>query len=303
VFVRTGSLWSQQAVLRASPAVSNQKLGATVSVSGDVVAAGIGDLIGNPPVFVFRRNGSIWSEEDQLHGSSTTNAFFGADLSLDGDLLAIAGPGGQGDRAYVFRYTSGAWLEETSLVGSGVTGDYFGSAVAASGDTVAVGAWGDYSNGRGIDPVGTTNTAQFSGAVYVFRMVGTEWTLEAFIKSSNSDSLDQFGRDLALAGDVLAVGALGEAGGGQDVGADETDNSASTAGAAYVFHRVGDTWAQDFYVKASNAESDDQFFPVALSRDTLVIGAAREDSSAIGIDGAQGNDDGAADSGAMYILR
>ncbi len=70
----------------------------------------------------------------------------------------------------------------------------------------------------------------------------------------------------------------------------------------YVFTRSGATWTQQAYIKASNTGVNDQFgFSVALSADTLAVGAKREDSNATGINGNQ-TDNSTADSGAVYVF-
>src|SRR6185295_13476722 len=88
------------------------------------------------------------------------------------------------------------------------------------------------------------------------------------------------------------------------VGGNQNDNSATEAGAAYVFTRPagGTTWSQQAYLKASNAEADDGFGEsVALSGDTLVVGAYGEDSNATGVGGDQ-TDELASDAGAVYVF-
>ena len=60
--------------------------------------------------------------------------------------------------------------------------------------------------------------------------------------------------------------------------------------------------AQEAYVKASNTGASDRFgSSVALSGDTLAVGAYLEDSNATGIGGNQTNDS-AVDSGAVYLF-
>jgi FG-GAP repeat len=64
------------------------------------------------------------------------------------------------------------------------------------------------------------------------------------------------------------------------------------------------TFAQEAYVKASNAGASDFFgYSVALSADgsTLAVGAYAEDSAATGIDGNQNNSP-SADAGAVYVF-
>jgi len=107
---------------------------------------------------------------------------------------------------------------------------------------------------------------------------------EAYVKASNTGAGDQFGYSVALSadGDTLAVGAPFEASSTSGIDGDESDNSASSSGAVYVFSRSGDSWTQEAYIKASNAEADDNFgWSLALSADgdTLAVGAINEASS------------------------
>lgn len=103
---------------------------------------------------------------------------------------------------------------------------------------------------------------------------------QAYIKASNIDSGDQFGKALAISGDTLVVGVASEDGDINSTWATPNDNAAN-AGAVYVFVRNGTTWTQQAYLKASNAEAGDSFgSSVAILGDTLVIGAFGEDGDA-----------------------
>ncbi len=81
-----------------------------------------------------------------------------------------------------------------------------------------------------------------------------------------------------------------------------TDNSALNSGAVYIFIRSGTTWSQQAYLKASNTGAGDWFgSAVAVSGDTLVVGARFEDSNATGVNGDQA-DNSVNDSGAAYVF-
>jgi hypothetical protein len=63
-----------------------------------------------------------------------------------------------------------------------------------------------------------------------------------------------------------------------------------------------DPIAQQAYVKASNTDSYDEFgYSVAVSGDTVVVGAIHESSSAIGVNGDQANNS-ALNAGAAYVF-
>jgi FG-GAP repeat len=124
-----------------------------------------------------------------------------------------------------------------------------------------------------------------------------------YIKASNTGRSDGFGVAVSLSGSVLVVGANNEASAAVGVNGDQSDNSALSAGAVYVFQRNGLSWAQQSYIKASNAGRGDQFgLLVAVSGDTLAVGATTEASSATGIDGNQASE-AAIEAGAVYLFR
>ena len=180
--------------------------------------------------------------------------------------------------------------------------DYFGYSVALSGDTLAVGAQNEGSNATGVNGNQANNSAQSSGAVYVFTRSGTTWTQQAYLKASNTGVSDQFGGSVALSGDTLAVGAQYEDSNATGVNGNQANNSANDSGAVYVFTRSGTAWSQQAYLKASNTGADDYFgSSVALSGDTLAVGAHLEDSNATGVNGNQANNS-AGNSGAVYLF-
>jgi hypothetical protein len=172
-------------------------------------------------------------------------------------------------------------------------------AMSADGNTLAVSAPHEDSGATGVNGNQRDESAWDSGAAYVFVRTGPTWSQQAYIKPSNTQTSDKFGFALALSGDgnTLAIGATLEdssarsinppsPGGSGGTGGGQADNSADSAGAAYVFVRNGSTWSQQAYVKASNADAGDQFgWSVALSRDgsTLAVGAQTEASAATGV--------------------
>ena len=186
-------------------------------------------------------------------------------------------------------------------------GDEFGRhmALSADGNTLAVGAEYESSNATGINGDQSDNSAQYSGAVYVFAHDATgRWVQQAYIKASNAETWDTFGEAVALSadGNTLVVGAPGEDSNAAGIGGVQSDNSLSDSGAVYVFVRdANDTWSQQAYIKASNPGQGDDFGTSAyLSQDgnVLVVGAPGEDASATGGQ----NDNSTSDSGAVYVF-
>jgi len=128
--------------------------------------------------------------------------------------------------------------------------------------------------------------------------------LQAYLKASHTeDGLPaEFGYSVAISGDTAVVGAKNEASNATGINGDQNNISALNSGAAYIFVYDGYDWAQQAYLKASNTGKTDWFgHSVAISGDTVVVGAILEDSSATGINGDQ-LDNGLSAAGAAYVF-
>jgi len=335
--------FSQQGYLKASDAVSNQNYGLSVAFASDTIAVGAFSEGGSGAVYVYSRaiNG-IWSQQVKLKASNAEagDQFgFSVALAADGNTLAV-GVNKEGSAAtsidgnethscstvtpnnctadsgavYVFTRSGGSWSQQAYIKASNTgAGDQFGDSVAlaADGNTLAVGANQEASNAIGIDGNQNDDSASGAGAAYVFVRSGGTWSQQAYVKASNAEANDGFGTSVALTedGNTLAVGANNEASNATLIDGNQNDNSAPKAGAAYVFTRSGSTWSQQTYVKASNTDQKDQFgISVALSGDTLAVGAYLEDSASNSINGNETHSctftlpfNCAEDSGAVYV--
>lgn len=155
---------------------------------------------------------------------------------------------------------------------------HVGTSLDASGATIVAGAPFDSGNARGVNQLPVDQGLRDSGAAYVFvREVSSGWAQLAYLKASNADAQDTFGRAVAIDGDTLVVGAPLESSAAQAIDGDELDNSAPGAGAAYVFVRDGSgAWTQQAYLKASDAMAGDQFGTgVAIHDDTIAVSGRR----------------------------
>lgn len=280
-------------------------------------------------IYVFTRSNGLWSQQDYIKASNTdAGDNFGQALALsaDGNTLAVGASfeaskatgidGNQADNSaanagavYVFTRSTGVWSQQAYVKASNTNAyDYFGAALAlsADGNTLAVGAWGEASNATGINGIQNANSYSGAGAVYVFTRSTGAWMQLAYVKASNTAAGDNFGRTVALAADgsTLAVGAWGEDSNATGIDGNQADNSASNAGAVYVFTLSGGAWSQQAYVKASNTDKYDNFgSALAFSADgnTLAVGAYAEASNATGIDGDQ-TYNYAGGAGAAYVF-
>ncbi len=69
---------------------------------------------------------------------------------------------------------------------------------------------------------------------------GTTWSQQAYVKASNTGVGDQFGHSVPLSADgsTLAVGAWFEDSAATGINGNQADNSASGAGAVYVYRSL-----------------------------------------------------------------
>ncbi len=328
VFVRSGGVWTQQAYLKASNTGEHDRFGSSVAVSGDTVVVGAQYEASNATgvngdgsndgaflsgaAYVFVRSGGVWTQQAYLKASNTGERdLFGWSVAVSGDTVVVGavqeasnatgvdGDGSNDDAflsgaAYVFVRSGGVWTQQAYLKASNTSGGYtFGNFVAVSGDTVVVGSEYEDSN----------HSARGSGAAYVFMRNGGTWSQQAYLKASNTGEGDHFGRSVAVLGDTVVVGAPNEASNATGVNGDGRNDDANVAGAAYVFVRSGGAWTQQAYLKASNTGEGDEFgWSVAVSGDTVVVGAASEASNATGVNG-DGSNNSASKSGAVYAFQ
>ena len=125
-------------------------------------------------------------------------------VAVDDDLMVVgassANSGGSGrGQAYVFQRSGGSWSQIAILKASDqADSDEFGMSVAISGNTVDVGARHEDSSSAGVDGDQLDDSLQSAGAAYVFVRNGTTWTQQAYLKASNTDAGDNFGRSVAV---------------------------------------------------------------------------------------------------------
>src|SRR6185503_15279817 len=125
---------------------------------------------------------------------------------------------------------------------------------------------------------------------------------QAYLKASNTGANDLFGNSVAISGGTLVIGAGKESSNATGVNGNQSNNIASSSGAAYVFVRNGTNWSQQAFLKASNTGGNDYFGAyVAISGDTVVVGAWGEDSNAAGVNGNQSNNS-VFNAGAAYVF-
>jgi hypothetical protein len=150
VFVRSGSVWSQQAILRASDASPYDRFGWSVAISGSTVIAGAysAGRQSTGAAYVFVRSGTTWTQQAELiDGDARSLDQLGYAVGVSGSTAVVGAPGKHPEghqytgAAYVFVRSGTDWSQRAKLVSSdGAGGDLFGRSVAVSRFTSLVGA-------------------------------------------------------------------------------------------------------------------------------------------------------------------
>ena len=229
---------------------------------------------------IYERNGGEWEEKFNLIAKDGDKDNLGFSVAVNGPLgrgganIAIVGApqhDGTADDsggAYIFTKSGGDWKQRAKLTADdGGAADNLGHAVSVDRITAVVGApKSDAADNN-------------SGAAYVFVLDGS-WKLQAKLVPKDLGRSDAFGYVVFVRKNTIVVGAPGH-----------THNGIRFAGAAYVFARQGERWVEQAKLTADDAAQSDRFgHSVALSGDTIVVGAPLHDT------------DRGADTGAAYVF-
>ena len=241
IFTRPANGWADMTETATLIGQSDgDRFGRSVALHGDTVAVGAPEEGANDQgeAYVFTKSAAtgVWDDwHDKDAGAATASLtapdggsgdYFGRAVAMDGDTIVVGAPYHDYDdpdnntndvsnsgAAYVFiKPATGGWATDTETAkltaSERAENDQFGFSVAVDGNTVVVGA--DQDDGK-------------RGSVYVFTKPATGWTdtegsdkLTAYDRRQN----DRFGHSVAVDGDTVLVGAVG----------DDSDK-----GSAYVF--------------------------------------------------------------------
>lgn len=322
VFVEQDGTWRQQAYVKATNTDAIDLFGTDVALSGDVLVVGApwedsaatdvdGDQKSNAAsasgaAYVYERSGQQWQPISYLKASNgEADDELGQAVAVSGDTIAVGAPGeSSGDATepndnsasrsgavYVFQRVGASHEQVAYLKASNAdAGDAFGSRLALASDTLVVGATGEGTLGG--DGKKSNELRPNSGAAYVFERQSGAWVQTAYLKAPSPAEDAYFGNALALEGDTLVVGALGDDSG-----------ELPLSGTVYLYTRTPQGWQLRTTRKAPNAEIGDRYgSSVAISPTLLAVGASNEASSVPGIAGHSTNNDSPG-AGAAYLYR
>ncbi len=188
---------------------------------------------------------------------SEIGVYYVTSVDISNSTVAMASRERPQEGVWLYERTDGIWEFDQHLVADPVLfPEGMGSVVALDGDTLAVAAVYDSGSvAEGAD----REYKPGAGAVLIYERLAGVWTYSATLRAPNAETNDYFGHSLALEGDTLVVGAIGEDSSGTGVNGDLTNNEyredeteLSSAGAAYVFERADGDWELTAYLKPSS---------------------------------------------------
>ncbi|GAB2885957.1 histidine kinase [Microbulbifer echini] len=215
---------------------------------------------GSGAAYVFTRSGDSWQQQAYIKASNTDKGDgFGGALSLSADGLTLAvgarrekssATGINSDESdnslnasgavYIFARTEDSWQQQAYIKASNTDEyDSFGNSMSLSADGQILAVEAPYENSRAIGIGGDQldNSADNSGAVYIFVRSENNWQQKAYLKASNASRADLFGHSISLSADgqTLAVGARKEDSNATGIGGNQQDDSVLDSGAVYIY--------------------------------------------------------------------
>jgi hypothetical protein len=273
VYRHDGAEWLFEAELFASDAEAFDRFGRCVDVDGDMMVVGADEYnfdADHPgSAYFFRCIDGQWIEEAKLLASDgQIGDRFGLDVNIEGDSIIVSNL--ESD-VYCFQREGVMWTEVQKLTPpDGPSYMRFGRAIAREGDCLVLGAPLD-------DDLGS-----YSGSAFIYQRVGDEWELRQKLLASDGDDGHEFGKDVAISGETILVGA----------------HAPYISEWAYVFRRTQGAWPE---VVRLNGFGDS----LALDADVALVGwPDDEDSKAFlyaGMIGADCNDNYTADGCDIFL--
>lgn len=258
---------TEAARLRPKPKPFEPRFGQSVAIGGTAA------LIGSPidtdvsavggSVHVFRDGKGGWRRMQRLESEDPkADDRFAASLAADGTWLVVGrdradDSGPDAGAVAIYRRHGAHYRIDTTLEPTTLNPfDGFGSAVALGGTLIAVGA------------PRCDDAALDAGCVELFVHKSDRWQREARLIAPDAAASDWFGFSVAVADDLVCVGAYGD------------DDRGNSSGSVYAFRRRDGAWGLESKLVPTDLQAGDWFgFSLAAGRNLLAVGAPRDDVS------------------------
>ena len=295
VFVRNGGTWSFQAKLTADDGQAGDQFGFSVDVSRDLVAVGAPERDSKTgAVYLFRRSGTTWTQEDKLTPSDGPAAMrFGHSVAINiadpqdhpGDFefwdVHVGAPKrANGGAVYLFELSpDGTVWNELGQLTVGPQGGWpdFGWSIDACGDYLVVGA--PTRDDQGVE----------AGAAFTFRRTGilNAWSPWYTYYAGDASPGDHLGWSVAAYCGPDALPIPGAITPNFVAGAPREDGTGNDSGAAYLFPEFCQPWVEPcterIKITAGDAAGGDEFgWSVAMYGSDVLVGATDSGSGGVG---------------------
>ncbi|MCH7995200.1 MAG: FG-GAP repeat protein, partial [Planctomycetes bacterium] len=281
--------WAYQQELTAFDRAAGDLFGSAVAIDGDWIVVGAPDndefdVTNSGTAYAFHFDGVIWKQarkfraDNQTAGDRFGNAvaissnWFVVGIKFDDEPCPDGVDASNSGSVYPFFHDPAAapnigWEQRTKLQAQVIDGtsvscdaalsDNFGHSVAISGDRIVVGAVFDDDNGSS------------SGSAYIYRLEEPEWVIEQKLTASDGAALNNFGRSVAIHGDLVLVGASK---------GDSNEPVIADTGSVYIYRRAGTTGTEEQELTASDAVDGGRFgWYVSIGGDYAAIGGYKKD--------------------------
>jgi hypothetical protein len=210
--------------------------------------------------YVFSQRLGVWTQDAELlPAPADPGDWFAWSVAIDGDTILVGASqdddnGGNAGAVYVFVDDGSGWtLQEKLLASDGAAPDLFGYDVDIDGDVAVIGAPNDNTN---------------IGKVYVFSRSGSTWTETDQLVAPDGQILDELGTSVAIDGDRIATGSIGD------------DDQGDTAGAVYIYAGAPGRYGFQQKVVAPDGSFSENFgASVAFDGDRLIVGTPGQNAA------------------------
>ncbi len=265
--------FAAQDIILADDGKAGDSFGYSVAIDGNTALVGafksdIDGVIDAGAAYVYVLGDNGWQKQAKLVAEPAfAEDTLGGNVALNNN-VAMLGVSRRDDKGkdsgavIFFEREVNSWKQRHIFTAPDAqAGDAFGQSIALTKNHLIIGA-----------PRNDTLSSD-AGAAYIYKRENDSWRYQTKITASDGVAGDLFGISVAIDGNTILVGA------------DLHDEKAENAGAVYVYILKENKWKQEAKLMASDGGKTDIFgVRVALSKNTALVSARRDDTEELGID-------------------
>jgi len=272
VLVAANSFAAQDIIL-ADDGKAGDSFGFSVAIDGTTVLIGaykadIAGVTNAGAAYVYVLGDNGWQKQAKLFAEPAfADDTLGGNVALKNNVAMLGvmlrdSKGKDSGAVVAFEREVNVWKQRQIFTAPDAKpGDAFGQSIALTTNHLIIGA--PRNDALGND----------AGAAYIYKRENDTWRYQTKITASDSVAGDLFGISVAIDGDTILVGA------------DLHDEKAENAGAVYVYILEENKWKQEAKLMAFDGGKTDIFgVRVALSENTALVSARRDNTEELGID-------------------